>query len=105
MYCIYIIKFKSFKFSNKVWFWKIGESNTTNLWRHLTKHHPDKDPKSAKSDTQSTLDEFMESTEFSFRVCKIHKFKLGFAINLLIFLNFKFFSLHKQIFISLLRDG
>ncbi|PKC08412.1 hypothetical protein RhiirA5_376272, partial [Rhizophagus irregularis] len=52
---------------NKTWLRKIGDSNTSNLWRHLERNHPDKNPKKAKNliiESQSTLDEFVGHTTF-----------------------------------------
>ncbi|GES77148.1 ribonuclease H-like domain-containing protein [Rhizophagus clarus] len=54
----------------KIWLHKIGDSNTTNLWHHLEKYHPDKDPKLKKAkiliaEGQSTLDGFVGQTEIS----------------------------------------
>jgi BED zinc finger len=61
---------------NKTWFRKIGDSNTSNMWRHLEKHHPDKDPKSKKSknleaEGQSTLDTFVGQTKIASKVSVI----------------------------------
>ncbi|GBC00584.1 hypothetical protein RclHR1_03900001 [Rhizophagus clarus] len=57
----------------KIWLHKIGDSNTTNLWHHLEKYHPDKDPKLKKAkiliaEGQSTLDGFVGQTEISPKV-------------------------------------
>lgn len=46
------------------WLRKIGDSNTSNYWRHLENHHPSKDPRSKKAkalveESQGTLDEFV----------------------------------------------
>ncbi|CAB4380896.1 unnamed protein product [Rhizophagus irregularis] len=51
--------------NNKVWYRKIGDANTTNLWRHVEVHHPEKDPRPNKkakkliAEGQNTLDEFV----------------------------------------------
>ena len=61
----------------KTWLQKIGDSTTTNLWRHLEKHHLDKNPKKkAKNpimitEGQSTLDNFVGHAEFQSKVCII----------------------------------
>ncbi|CAB5359159.1 unnamed protein product [Rhizophagus irregularis] len=55
--------------NNKVWYRKIGDANTTNLWRHVEVHHPEKDPRPNKkakkliAEGQNTLDEFVGQTE------------------------------------------
>ena len=61
------IFFQNFR-NKKVWYRKIGDSNTSNLWRHVEVHHPEKDPrppKKAKRSTegQSTLDNFVGQVE------------------------------------------
>ena len=54
---------------NKTWYRKIGDSNTSNLWRHLGKHHPEKDSRSKEKTKnligQTTLDTFVGQTEIS----------------------------------------
>ena len=70
-----------------MWLRKIGDSNTSNLWHHLESHYPDKDPKRAKIDGQSTLDEFMD-TEFSFKVYIIYKIETNFVIKFIYILHF-----------------
>ena len=46
---------------------KFGDSNTSNLWRHLGKHHPEKDPRSKDKTKnlmgQTTLDTFVGQIE------------------------------------------
>ncbi|CAB4421393.1 unnamed protein product [Rhizophagus irregularis] len=60
--------------NNKVWYRKIGDSNTTNLWRHVEVHHPEKDPRPNKkakkliAEGQNTLDEFVGQTEVPSKV-------------------------------------
>jgi len=54
--------------NKRTWYRKIGDSNTTNLWRHIEVHHPEKDPRPNKKPKnliagQSTLDEFVGQTE------------------------------------------
>ncbi|POG61509.1 hypothetical protein GLOIN_2v1703549, partial [Rhizophagus irregularis DAOM 181602=DAOM 197198] len=61
------IKMQKLTGKNKTWLRKIGDSNTSNLWRHLERNHPDKNPKKAKNliiESQSTLDEFVGHTTF-----------------------------------------
>jgi hypothetical protein len=50
--------------NKKIWYRKIGDSNTTNLWRHIEIHHSEKDPRPNKKakkliEGQSTLDNFV----------------------------------------------
>lgn len=58
----------------KTWPRKIGDSNTTNLWRHVEVHHPEKDPRPNKKakklikEGQSTLDEFVGQEEIPSKV-------------------------------------
>ena len=58
----------------KTWPHNIGDSNTTNLWRHVEVHHPEKDPGSNKkakkliTEDKSTLDEFVGQTEIPSKV-------------------------------------
>jgi hypothetical protein len=66
-----VIIYNSLNFSDKTWLRKIGDSNTTNLWRHLERNHPDKNPKKVKdliNENQSTLNEFIGHTAFPSKV-------------------------------------
>ena len=65
---------------NKTWLRKIGDSNTSNLWRHLESYHLEKDPRSNKSKSlvaegQSTLDSFVGQIEVSSKVSVITNIK------------------------------
>ena len=56
---------------NCTWARKIGDSSTSNLWRHLENHHQDKDPRSKKANLtegQSTLDAFVSQIEVPSKV-------------------------------------
>ncbi len=44
MLIIFLLKFRN----KKTWYRKIGESNTTNFWRHVEIHYPEKDPRQNK---------------------------------------------------------
>jgi hypothetical protein len=66
--------------NQRTWKRKIGDSNTTNLWRHVEVHHPEKDPRPSKKakkligESQSTLDEFVSQTEIPSKVSVIKLF-------------------------------
>ncbi|CAB5349096.1 unnamed protein product [Rhizophagus irregularis] len=72
----------------KIWYRKIGDSSTSNLWRHVEIYHPEKDlrpkkkAKNAVADNQSTLDEFMNQKEIPSRFTQtdFRKFLTGWII-------------------------
>ncbi|CAG8737182.1 27046_t:CDS:1 [Racocetra persica] len=50
----------------KVWFCRIGDSHTTNLWRHIEQHHPNLDPRKLKSHIGSDIIEFIQENFHKF---------------------------------------
>jgi hypothetical protein len=93
--------------NQKTWKRKIGDSNTTNFWRHVEVHHPEKDNKKAKKlieEGQSTLDEFVGQTEVPSKVSVIKLFIILYKFIYATILYF-IFSLHKQTFVSFLLNG
>jgi hypothetical protein len=60
---------------HKPWLRKIGDSSTTNLWRHLEAKHPDKYPKEKKErnleEGQSTLDAFVGQADVQLKVSNV----------------------------------
>ncbi len=68
----YIFFLKNFRIQ-KIWYHRIGDSNTTNLWRHIEKYHSEKDPRPKKAknliaEDQGTLDNFVNQMDVSFKV-------------------------------------
>jgi hypothetical protein len=77
-YLLILTKYFLLNFRNKkFWYRKIGDSNTSNLWRHVEVHHPEKDPRPNKrvrkpiAEDQSTLDKFVIQTEVPSQVSVI----------------------------------
>ena len=83
MLITYFFKISEIK---KTWYRKIGDSNTSNLWRHVEVHHPEKDPRPNKkakksiAEGQSTLDEFVGQMEIPSKVSVIKLFTILYKL-------------------------